>query len=361
VSSASNEAPCPRDELGRLVVSSHAEVSRVAQDPATFSNAVSRHLQIPNGLDGAEHARATRLLAPFYHPPALDALEPVLAQLARDVVASLGAEPFDAVRDLGVRYSVRAQSAWLGWDPAYEGDLIRWVAEHRAAARRGDRDAASRVAARFDAIVHTLIAERRGRRPEDLTGLLMSLRWDDGRRLSDDEVVSVLRNWTGGDLSSVGLCVGTLLHWLALNPEHCGHLVAAADAELDAAIDEILRLDDPFVSNRRVATHHTVVAGCPVGAGETLVLDWRAANRDPAAFDDPDAFDPDAHAAGNLVYGTGPHACPGRGLATRELRILVRAVLAAGRIALIEEHPSVREEPPIAGFRELTVRLIPSL
>ena len=89
VSSASSDG-CARDERGRLVVSSYAEVTRVAEDPASFSNAVSRHLQIPNGLDGPDHARATEMLAPFFHPPALDALEPVLAGLARDLVSSLG-------------------------------------------------------------------------------------------------------------------------------------------------------------------------------------------------------------------------------------------------------------------------------
>ena len=359
MSSASAEPRCPRDAHGRLVVSSHDEVVRVAHDPEGFSNAVSRHLQMPNGLDGDEHARVTRRLAVFFHPSALAKLEPMLEPIAKALVGSLGAGSFDAVADLGVVYAVRAQSAWLGWRPGVEDDLVEWVGEHRAAARSADPDAAALVAARFDEIIRALIAERRGRGLCDLTALLMSLRWDDGRRISDDEVVSVLRNWTGGDLSSLALCAAAVVHWVATNPAHRSHLAAASDDDLDAAIDEILRLDDPFVSNRRRATADAVVSGCPVRAGETIVLDWRTANRDPAAFASPDVFDPVSHAARNLVYGTGLHACPGRGLATRELRILLRAVLAAGDVELAPSEPAVREEPPLAGFRRLPVRVVP--
>ena len=124
MSSTSSEPRGRRDPHGRLVVSSHAGVLRVAHDPETFSNAVSRHLQIPNGLDGAEHDAARRTLAPFFHPPALDALEPRLGAIATGIVASFGTDAFDAVDDLGVTFAVRAQSAWLGWSADVEGDLV---------------------------------------------------------------------------------------------------------------------------------------------------------------------------------------------------------------------------------------------
>ena len=33
----------------------------------------------------------------------------------------------EAVTDLGAAYAVRLQSRWLGWDPALEPELLRWV------------------------------------------------------------------------------------------------------------------------------------------------------------------------------------------------------------------------------------------
>lgn len=334
-------------------ITAHAEVRRVAHDTATYSHAPSRHLQIPHGLDGAEHAAARRVLEPFFAPAALDALEPQLAEIAASLVDEYLDGVFDAVGDLGCRYAARAQSAWLGWDGDVEARLRRWMPEHRDAARRADPDAHAAVAASFDAIIRDVIADRRAAHGCDLTSLLMAVHWDGGRRITDDEVVSVLRNWTGGDLVSIALCAGVVLHAVASRPGAADDLRGASDAVLDAAIDEMLRLDDPFVSNRRVAIRPDVVGGCPVHTGDVVVLDWRAANRDPAVF--ADRFDPVGHAAANLVYGTGPHACPGRSLATRELRHLLRAVLAAGRPELAA--PGEREEPPLAGWRTLPVRV----
>ena len=168
-----------------------------------------------------------------------------------------------------------------------------------------------------------------------------------------------LHGGEGGGHLQDELCAGVVVHWLATQPSRAARLIEASDAEVDATIDELLRLDDPFVSNRRVATREAVVDGCPVAVGDVIVLDWRAANRDPAAFADPDRFEPYAHAAQNLVYGTGVHACPGRGLATLELRVLLRELLAAGELELDARHPATREAPPVAGFRTVPVRLRP--
>ena len=348
------------DDQGRLVIRRHRTVVTVAHDPQTFSNRVSAHVHVPNGLDGAEHAAARRMLDPFLADAVIDPLAPVFAGIARELIAQLsaGGATFDGVQELGARYAVRAQSAWLGWDAALEDTLLDWVAENRAAGRSRDPERMRRVAAAFDAIVAGLVAERRATPRADVTTRLMTTPTEQGRPLDDAELVSVLRNWTGGDLSSLALCAGIVVHWLAMHADHAAMLATASDAALDAAIDEILRADDPFVSNRRVATRDAVVEGCRVAAGDVVVLDWRAANRDPAVFANPDAHDPAGNAAANLVYGTGPHVCPGRGLSTLELRVLVRELLAAGVLELDVRHPATREEAPVAGFRTVPVRVV---
>jgi Cytochrome P450 len=96
---------------------------------------------------------------------------------------------------------------------------------------------------------------------------------------------------------------------------------------MDLVIDEVLRLDDPFVTNRRVTTCPVDLGGIQLPEGARVKLHWTSANRDKALFD-AEAFDPAGHAADNLVYGIGKHACPGRLLATIELRVAVRALLA---------------------------------
>ena len=41
----------------------------------------------------------------------------------------------------------------------------------------------------------------------------------DGCELSEVELVSILRNWTGGDLDSIALCVGVIVVYIAQHPE----------------------------------------------------------------------------------------------------------------------------------------------
>ncbi|KAA9085169.1 cytochrome P450 [Microbacterium radiodurans] len=336
---------------------SHADVVAAALDVSRFSNDVSRFRQVPNGLDATAHRQMVEILAPFLAPDVVDGLEPTLRAIARQLIAELAARPaFDAVGDLGVRFAVRAQSAWLGWSPEHEPALRLWVAEHRAALRSGEDHRIAATAARFDDIVRLLLDERRGCARDDLTTRLLRLRAADGDLLPEADVVSILRNWTGGDLSSLALCVGVVVHWLADDGARAARLRDAAASDLDAVIDEILRLDDPFVSNRRRALTDAVVGGCPVHAGDVVVLDWRAANTDATVFGP--GFDPHAHAAANLVYGVGPHACPGRMLATRQLRVLVQELLGAGAPQPAAGDPAVRESAPGAGWRTMPVRLV---
>jgi cytochrome P450 len=217
------------------------------------------------------------------------------------------------------------------------------------------------VAERFDHLIRTLLDARRDRPAADVTGELLE-ETVAGRPLTDEEVVSVLRNWTAGDLGSLATSVGVIVHFLAANPavqREVRALVDAADrAGVEAAVEEILRIDDPFVANRRVATRTVQLGGETILEGDRVLLNWTAANRDPLAFGDPDEYDPAGHAQANLVFGIGPHLCPGRGLTLMELRVIVEELLA--RTSWIEpapDRPAVRETPPVGGWARVPVVL----
>ena len=350
------QEPLATDPQGRPVLCRHADVVAAATDPATYSSGVSRFLQVPNGLDGEAHREARRLLDPFFAPERMAALQPTLTSIA----AALVSEPADGstvyvVGGLGSVFAVRAQSAWLGWPPELEGELLAWMDDNHAATRSGDLTRTADVAARFNAIIGRLLEARRGGdAPDDVTTELLGVRDRHGDPLSDEVLVSVLRNWTGGDLGSLALCTGVVAHYLAIHGELQEELRVADDLSLERAIDEMLRIDDPFVSNRRKTTAEVTLGGVPVAAGTPLILNWTAANRDPAVFGDPEDFDPEGNAEQNLVYGIGPHICPGRPLATLELRVLTRALLDRWRWEPAAE-PAEREQPPLGGFSRVPI------
>jgi cytochrome P450 len=217
------------------------------------------------------------------------------------------------------------------------------------------------VAERFDQMIRALLETRRGTPITDVTSELLNDTVE-GRPLTTEEIVSILRNWTAGDLGSLATSVGVIVHFLATNPNiqrDVRTLVAASDrAALAAAAEEILRIDDPFVSNRRVATRAVNLGGEEIAKGEQLLLNWTAANRDPLVFGEPDRYDPARNAIVNLVFGIGPHVCPGRALTLMELRVMLEELI--GRTNWIDpapDRPAVRETPPVGGWARVPIVL----
>ena len=64
--------------------------------------------------------------------------------------------------------------------------------------------------------------------------------------------------------------------------------------------------------------------------GQRVRIHWTAANRDPDAVGEPDAFAPgeSGNAGANLVWGAGPHACPGKYLSMLGLKCFTEELLA---------------------------------
>ena len=112
----------------------------------------------------------------------------------------------------------------------------------------------SEIALEFEGIIDDLLEARMdaAAAPEtDLTAALMHEKvW--GRVLSNEEIASILRNWTVGEIGTISASAGILTHYLATHLELQNRLRAGPDLA-PAAIEEILRLHGPLVSNRRIA------------------------------------------------------------------------------------------------------------
>lgn len=352
-----------RNAQGEWVLLRHELVVQAALSDKSFSSAVSNHLQVPNGIDAAEHTAYREVLDDFFTSEALAPFHRKFRRVAADLVVSLPkGVAVDAVSQIGVRFAVRAQSAWLNWPSELEDRLVDWVAQNHAATRSGDRSRMRQVAESFDELIRSVLEPRRsGANKEtanDVTAQLMRTEVS-GRPLTDAELVSILRNWTGGDLGSIAQCVGVLVHYLATHSAVQVRLRAGvSDAEMDAVIDEILRIDDPFVSNRRVTTCPVTIGGVALPQGARVKLNWTSANRDEAVFGDPNTLDPQGNADRNLVYGIGKHVCPGRLLATLEMRIALQELLAATTsITLDPQCLAERAVSPIGGWAKVAVVL----
>jgi len=352
---------CPVAESpGGVTLFRHADVVAAAAAPATFSSAVTAHRMVPNSLDPPEHTAFRAVIDSFFTPERMRAVEPRVRKIAHDIVGALprGAT-VDVVTEIGYPFAVRAQADWLGWQ-GVEDELLAWMAENHAATRSGDRSRTAAVAIAFDEIVLAQFRRRRqmgSAAPKDPTTELLDVEVN-GQRLPDADIVSILRNWTGGDLGSIAAALGVVVYFLAMHPE-VQEVLRACPVNLAAGIDEMLRIDDPFLANRRVITGGTRIAGFVLKPGTRIYLNWASANRDETVFGDPDSYRPEEHAPHNLVYGTGIHACPGRPLATLELVVAVQTLLdATARIEPVADTLPMRETYPLGGWRRVPVRLL---
>ena len=350
--------PIIRNVAGEWVLLRHADVAAAALDHERFSNAVSRYLQVPNGLDGEEHARYREIIERHLSYDALKPFVPVFEHVATQLMATLPKNTvLDAVNDIGAVFAVRAQCEWLGWPAELEPRLLAWMEQNLVATRSRDSVLMADVAEQFDEIIRSVILPRRAagnNAPDDVTTRLCR-ELVDGRLLTEIELVSILRNWTGGDLRSIALCVGVLVAYIAQQPTLTERLRTASNDEVEAIIDEILRLDDPFVSNRRITTCPVHIGGQDIPSGARVELNWTSANRDESVFGN-NQFNPEKNAAENLVYGIGKHVCPGRLLATWELRIALQALLASVQsIKLAPNQQSERETAPMGGYHRVPV------
>lgn len=349
--------PVAHSELLGWSLFRHEDVLRALHDTDTFSNAVSSHVAVPNGMDPPEHTAFRRILDPYFSADRVDAFEPVCREIVVELVKDLLAKgEVELMAGFSLLFAIRAQCAFLGWPKSLHEPLIRWIKKHRAAIFAQDKEALSETAREFASIIDGLLVNRGHDGINDVTAEL-ARETVSGRPLSKEEIVSILRNWTVGEVGTIAAAVGILTHYLAEHLELQQQL-RAQPRLLPAAIDEILRIHGPLVANRRITKCPVEIGGHKFDAGERISLIWIAANRDKRAFTNPLEYRTDRDPEKSLLYGAGIHACPGAPLARMEMQVLMEELLR--QTTLIATDPDKLPSKavyPESGFSSLPLRI----
>lgn len=140
-----------------------------------------------------------------------------------------------------------------------------------------------------------------------------------------DLAVFAVSMFLAGYRTSAGFLSGALVTML----RHPDALRAVRDDPdlIPATVEELLR-HTPMATGaaKRLALEDVDLDGLPIKAGELVLVSLEAANHDPAAFADADAFVPGRDAPGQLGFGHGNHYCPGNRLARMQLEAAVGAL-----------------------------------
>ncbi|MGI8486132.1 MAG: cytochrome P450 [Thermomicrobiales bacterium] len=334
----------------------HEDIAGVLADPETYSSA-SHHRAIPNGMDPPEHTLYRHLLEPYFTAERMDTFASQFRQIAGNLLEKIESRgDVEFVSEFAEPFSLESHCAFLGWPPEFWEHLLGWNHGNQQVAFSRDRATGKALALAFAGYVSNALEARRtaGVDPaKDLTSHLMASEVE-GKTLTDDDIVSILRNWTAGQ-GTVSASLGILVHYLAAHPDMQQRL-RGEPGLIPAAIEEILRRDGPLVANRRITTKHVEIEGRSIEAGEKLTLMWIAANRDARTFDDPDQVRLDRDPEGNFLFGAGIHDCVGAPLARLEMRIALEELLARnGNIALTDTNPPERAIYPSNGISELPI------
>jgi len=254
-------------------------------------------------------------------------------------MAALFGVPEDEVKE----FAELSRTVAGAWEPGVTPDQLAAV---------------ERAYEQFRRYFEEVVAERRGRPRPDLATHIVQCHDDAPHALATDELipmfVSLFVAGTMNTTSFIGNGVAALLR----NPGEADRL--RQDPSLaDAAVTEILRYDAPMQITRRLALRDTVLGGARITVGQHLGVVLGSANRDPAAFPEPDRFRIGRTGAPPLSFGGGPFHCIGAALAKLEGALLFRALLTRFPDLRIAAPPTPNCRAVLRGLAHLSVTRAP--
>jgi cytochrome P450 len=267
--------------------------------------------------DPPDHTAVRDLVAGAFSPRRVRELTPTIERLAAELIDRFAADGrADLIGQLAWPLPLDITCVLLGLPRADAGRIRAWIdaltelTSYGTTVPRQVELAHESVA--FERYLAGFIADRRARPRDDLTSDLLTL--------PDPELISLLVNLVfAGHETTANLIGNTLLTLLSS--------AGPSPEDVDAAVEETLRRDPPVQGMFRRARSEVEIDGVTIPAGAMIFAVIGAANRDPDAFDDPDAFRPGRGGRPHLGFGRGVHFCVGAGLARVEARTAIRAVL----------------------------------
>lgn len=279
----------------------------------------------PLTADPPHHREPRKILMSAFRPEVIRGLDREIEGLAAERLAGVAAAAAcEAAGAYSTPLALAAIVRFLGL-PDKDSGLVRgWVVDVLGEGL-ADGGVASRALADLSAYVSRQIARRRYRPGPGALGHLLEYRSDD-RPLPDSHIVTSIRLLLMAGFETSASALGASLWHLAQHEDHRRKLVAEP-ALIPAAVEELLRLYAP-VSIAREVVGGVEVGGTRFEPGQKVLLCYPAANRDPAAFPDPDRFDIGRQPNRHLTFGAGIHRCIGADLARSIVRIGIQQWLA---------------------------------
>ncbi|MDE3204262.1 MAG: cytochrome P450 [Acidobacteriota bacterium] len=354
------------------IVSSMALIREVLADPTTYANSVTRGRRTPpppevadeveriraqgvpyvptlNGSDPPDHARMRRLVSRAFTPRALEWMDPVVTQIAVELVESLPRTgTFDLIDALARPLPIYAICRILGLPAGLRNDIARWSDAATASLAAAPMDPhrwieTEEATLDYQRAILAVIAERRSTPGDDVLSLLVQPD-ETGETLSDAELVWFVRELLVAGNETTTKLLADLVLRMDDRPE-LWRLLRDQPGRAADIVEEGLRLASPVHGMFRRVSRDTVLGGVHLEKDATLFLSFLSANRDEDHFDDADALDIDRpNTRSHLSFGRGIHVCLGASLARKEATICLVELARVGMLR-VEQGQSLEFAP----------------
>jgi cytochrome P450 len=273
-------------------------------------------------IDGERHHRQRRLVAKAFTPRATARLQQLIVEIITELLdAHVPVGRCDIVSGVAEQFPIPVICALLG-APRRDWRLFSdWVTDigkifdwNLAA----DEVSILNAWQALDDYLEDMVARRRHTLTDDLISELIRAE-DDGQKLDRDELFSLAVALLGAGTDTTRHQLAAAVDLLCDHPDQWALLGEQPDL-VPRAVEEAMRYRPIGYGVPRIAAEDVELAGVRIPAGTIVLANTAAANRDPAAFSDPDRFDITRdNTVGTLSFGSGAHYCLGSHLARLEL------------------------------------------
>lgn len=281
---------------------------------------------IPAELDPPEHTPYRKLIMPFFTKPAIASLEPQLRAIVRECIAAFSADGYtDLVRSVAEIVPPLAIGAALGLQPE-ECTGVRELTGNFLSSAKAGIEAKTAAAKELESWLERLIVDRRSHPRDDTLSKLVNARIN-GEEIPPEIALGMVQLVVVAGHETTVHGIGSMLFRLVTEPGLKDRLLADPTM-MRATVHESLRIDPPIIHMARTAVDDHTRSGAQLRRGDKVMLNFGAANRDPAKFPEPFTFDIDRASNQHLTFGAGYHRCLGEYLAVTEMLIVLEEILS---------------------------------
>ncbi|MBM7172037.1 cytochrome P450 [Streptomyces sp. G44] len=354
------------------VVSRHADVLTVLQDPEHFSSRSGNMLSSlhkPGGdpaaginlalTDAPRHNAMRTILLKAFSPRTRKV---VTDKLQQRVDHLLGGAVGTGVFDFAERVADVVPMGTIGDLLGFPQEDHKYLLDLSREALSTDEEGRSEEdfwLSRNELLVYCQeIIEARREDPQDDLISAMATCEINGVPMTDDEVVVNCYGFIlAGDHTSRLAMVGALLAF-SQHPEQWQALKEGR-VPLAGAVEEILRWTTPSMHMGRTATADVTLGGRQIRRGDHVILWNTSANRDEAVFQDPQRFDLARTPNKHVSFGSGPHFCFGSFLGRAEITAVLKSLCAGVERIELAGDPKPLYSTFLRGYSSLPVSLTP--